>query len=702
VYCLKDEEDDIPFDGDNIHYLTGNMDWVRELTQHEFAREFLEYFPKFNDADFSAQDELHDEMGEFLEIWREVWPHESNFVMADVIVNVLTLDPEDLQENYLDSITREGATDKVSYDRLHEILEDVLEFVVIPAKTFKSLDELIHSDKDTVKLAFDVCLDEDEAADYEDGIKIDVDGLTLDGQGHVIDADNRATIFKIDAKNVTIRNVVFKNAFSHMGGAVSNIGEVTFEGCSFIENVASELGGAIVNDKKMTISDCLFEGNSSGGVGGAIAATFASDLTVRKTRFIKNAVSLDIECPGEVLPDEAQGFGGAIYNNGKLDIDDAEFTDNISDRNGGAMIVLPDAKISIGSSSFANNHSKADGGAIHTMGEIDITDCEFTGNSADNNGGVFDATGMSKLKISNSRFADNTAKNANVIVNRGKLELVETLIDDEDIADEISEIDETQPALPESEEVGDDSSESDENETVEEDDEEDITSQEFPDDYDDYARKFKEYFEEMMEEEGDSKGQQLLFSLIFAIWASKFPEDANMIGAALLMASIYDDEMVKTILDDFDREEYRRRLDEYEPIDEELASWFKVMSLISMIFDNTKDSEEDDLTSEEYAEKYISLADDFQTADEDKQEELYDDMKKLVDDWKRDFPDDLNMSLAYIAVNGIYLSDERIIEMLDDLEGQSSGDEDAYERLYGDCREVLESRNINLDDYLEE
>ena len=40
LYCNEKEKDNIPFIGGNIHYLENNMDWVRELTQHEFAAEF--------------------------------------------------------------------------------------------------------------------------------------------------------------------------------------------------------------------------------------------------------------------------------------------------------------------------------------------------------------------------------------------------------------------------------------------------------------------------------------------------------------------------------------------------------------------------------------------------------------------------------------------------------------------------------------
>ena len=107
------------------------------------------------------------------------------------------------------------------------------------------------------------------------------------------------------------------------------------------------------------------------------------------------------------------------------------------------------------------------------------------------------------------------------------------------------------------------------------------SSTEFPEGYDDYARDFKEIFEEMLENK-DFEGQSPVLILKFAVWAQRFPKDANLVAAALLMAKGFDDELVKTILDDFSQEEYDKRLTEYEPIDEELYSWFLIAALLGM------------------------------------------------------------------------------------------------------------------------
>ena len=54
---------------------------------------------------------------------------------------------------------------------------------------FKYLDDLIHSGVKEIVLDSDIELDpNNERREYLNGIKLDVDDLTIDGNGHAIDA----------------------------------------------------------------------------------------------------------------------------------------------------------------------------------------------------------------------------------------------------------------------------------------------------------------------------------------------------------------------------------------------------------------------------------------------------------------------------------------------------------------------------------
>ncbi len=62
---------------------------------------------------------------------------------------------------------------------------------------------MIHSSSKEIVLDSDIVLG-------ADGIKLDVDDLTIDGNGHVIDAKEWPCRLKNHAKNITFRNIYFK------------------------------------------------------------------------------------------------------------------------------------------------------------------------------------------------------------------------------------------------------------------------------------------------------------------------------------------------------------------------------------------------------------------------------------------------------------------------------------------------------------
>ena len=90
-------------------------------------------------------------------------------------------------------------------------------------KNFKCLDNLIHSGVKEIVLDSDIVLGDDEKYKYLNGIKLDVNDLAIDGNGHAIDARGLTRIFYCTGKNVTIKNMILKNGFSEDGGAIHNV-----------------------------------------------------------------------------------------------------------------------------------------------------------------------------------------------------------------------------------------------------------------------------------------------------------------------------------------------------------------------------------------------------------------------------------------------------------------------------------------------
>ena len=136
--------------------------------------------------------------------------------------------------------------------------------------SFGDLENLI----DDAKSGSTIILDRDYVNDDDydsDGIHIDKD-ITIDGQGHTIDAKGNSRMFKIDDDlNVVFKNMTFINGYNNgnddvmhwrSGGAIH--GYCTAINCTFNENVAMQHGGAMYKGKAI---NCTFYSNfaNSGG-----------------------------------------------------------------------------------------------------------------------------------------------------------------------------------------------------------------------------------------------------------------------------------------------------------------------------------------------------------------------------------------------------------------------------------------------------
>lgn len=116
-------------------------------------------------------------------------------------------------------------------------------------KNFKYLDDLIHSGVKEIILDSEIVLDYGEESEYREGIRLDVDEIVINGNGHGIDAKGRARIFNITGKNIFIYNIKFRNGFTVTNGGAIMIDDssVAFHNALFHNNAAKYNGGAIFN-----------------------------------------------------------------------------------------------------------------------------------------------------------------------------------------------------------------------------------------------------------------------------------------------------------------------------------------------------------------------------------------------------------------------------------------------------------------------
>ena len=142
---------------------------------------------------------------------------------------------------------------------------------------------------DTVTLTVDYC----KESDFYDLISIDKE-LTIDGQGHIIDANNTRDIMRIDnAQNVKLKNIQFINVKGNSSTAVywaygsdnGLIENCTFTNCLGTDGSAINLIGSNTNIIGSTFINCSgYEGGAIywGGNDNSIRYSYFENTTANK------------------------------------------------------------------------------------------------------------------------------------------------------------------------------------------------------------------------------------------------------------------------------------------------------------------------------------------------------------------------------------------------------------------------------------
>ena len=212
-----------------------------------------------------------------------------------------------------------------------------------------------------------------------------------------------------------INNSTFTlNEATEEGGAIN--GSPTITNSEFIENTANK-GGAINSLSNVVIVDnCNFESNTADG-GGAIEGV----ARITNSTFKKNSATHGgaakiggaFRCFNSVFEENTSTSGGAALfisgGDGNV-MKDCTFTNNSCDSAGGAVYIKNYFNsFTIAGLEFTNNTAK-EAGAIMSVVDLNLTDCQFSGNkSTGQNGGAIRCNAT--LTINSCNFDSNTTSN---------------------------------------------------------------------------------------------------------------------------------------------------------------------------------------------------------------------------------------------------------------------------------------------------
>jgi hypothetical protein len=259
--------------------------------------------------------------------------------------------------------------------------------------------------------------------------------LTIQGPGAgvlAVNANHASGIFSVQAgSTVTISGLTIENGSSSNGGAVYNNGNLTIISSTLWNNVAAGSGGAIFNDNAITLTNSSLISNTATLMGGGLynqdgdQVRFVSGLIMSNTTPGRgggyynagSVVAISTTLQGNVSTDsDPSNSGGGVFNGSSstLALTANTFIGN-SGKNGGA--ITNDGVMNIDSSTFETNTTSTNGGGILNTNTAVVSNSRFNGNTApDHEGGAIYNLGGG-VTVQNSTFVTNTAVRGGAISN---------------------------------------------------------------------------------------------------------------------------------------------------------------------------------------------------------------------------------------------------------------------------------------------
>ena len=268
----------------------------------------------------------------------------------------------DISTDVDDKKTSKSETSK-NEDKLGKSIDKTIKTDENNDQTYTDLNNAIQSNITTgtyyIQLESDYTYNDADAEDLKKGITIDgtkLQGqtLTINGNGHTINGNQKARIFTIiNNANVIIENLKIINGFhSENGGAIYSQGNLNLINCTFTNNTADYYGGAVFI--KNTISNCT------------INSTFINNTARQGGAIYFNGTTMNNTISGHFENNTAERAGAAIFLNGTSTYNNftAKFcTNHANNASAGGIFFRKNAEYNIFESVFENNTAR-DGAGI--------------------------------------------------------------------------------------------------------------------------------------------------------------------------------------------------------------------------------------------------------------------------------------------------------------------------------------------------
>lgn len=193
--------------------------------------------------------------------------------------------------------------------------------------------------------------------------------------------------------NAVVQNSLFRANQSVTGGGLYSAGDISLQGSEVVGNSAEMGGGLALTGSMATVEDTQVTGNTASFSGGGIAVD-AANLTLRNSQVLNNQAVVD-------------GGGVRLIYNGTATIESSELSDNRSDFGAGLELSVGSAATVVDSVFFNNEATLYGGGAqVDDGSRLVTTNTTFEGNRALEGGGILN---RGKVESINSTFSANTA-----------------------------------------------------------------------------------------------------------------------------------------------------------------------------------------------------------------------------------------------------------------------------------------------------